>query len=68
MVPEPRPDVVLRPEPVTTELAIIVLDTAETQVVAALRPGSRFHFRIGPEPDFADSSTVLVVDGDSEAR
>jgi len=68
VVPEPRPDVVLRPEPVTTELAIIVLDTAETQVVAALRPGSRFHFRIGPEPDFADSSTVLVVDGDSEAR
>jgi hypothetical protein len=59
VVPEPRP------EPSTAEHAIIVLDTAETQVVAALRPGSKFHFRIGPEPDFADSSTVLVVDGDA---
>ncbi|MEV4051819.1 hypothetical protein AB0J55_11590 [Amycolatopsis sp. NPDC049688] len=68
VVPEPRPDVVLRPEPVTTELAIIVLDTAENQVIAAVRPGSRFHFRIGPEPEFADSSTVLVVDGERDAR
>ncbi|MDQ7807090.1 hypothetical protein Q5425_25395 [Amycolatopsis sp. A133] len=67
VVPEPRPDVVLRPEPITSELAIIVLDTAENQVIAAVRPGSRFHFRIGPEPDFADSSTVLVVDGDGNA-
>ena len=66
VVPEPRPDVVFRPEPKTTELAIIVLDTAETKVVAAFRPGSKFHFRIGPEPDFADSSTVLVVDGDAD--
>jgi len=66
VVPEPRPDVVLRPEPKTTELAIIVLDTAETQVIAAVRPGSRFHFRIGPQPDFADSSTVLVVDGEAD--
>ncbi|MGW4064364.1 LysM peptidoglycan-binding domain-containing protein [Amycolatopsis sp. NPDC004747] len=68
VVPEPRPDVVLRPEPKTTELAIIVLDTAETQVIAAVRPGSRFHFRIGPQPDFADSSTVLVVDGERDAQ
>jgi hypothetical protein len=67
VVPEPRPDVVLRPEPVTTELAIIVLDTAENQVIAAVRPGSRFPFRIGPEPEFADSSTVLVVDGERDA-
>ncbi|WP_033260948.1 LysM peptidoglycan-binding domain-containing protein [Amycolatopsis vancoresmycina] len=67
VVPEPRPDVVLRPEPVTTELAIIVLDTAENQVIAAVRPGSRFHVRIGPEPEFADSSTVLVVDGERDA-
>ncbi|MGW5747682.1 LysM peptidoglycan-binding domain-containing protein [Amycolatopsis sp. NPDC003861] len=66
VVPEPRPDVVFRPEPKTTELAIIVLDTAETQVIAAVRPGSRFHFRIGPEPDFADASTVLVVDGEGD--
>ncbi|SEC67806.1 hypothetical protein SAMN04489727_4658 [Amycolatopsis tolypomycina] len=66
VVPEPRPDVVFRPEPKTTELAIIVLDTAETQVIAAVRPGSRFHFRIGPEPDFADSPTVLVIDGDAD--
>ncbi|MDX3195028.1 hypothetical protein PV458_42080 [Streptomyces sp. MN03-5084-2B] len=66
VVPEPRPDVVLRPEPKTTELAIIVLDTAETQVIAAVRPGSRFHFRIGPQPDFADSSTVLVIDGEGD--
>ncbi|MEV6448676.1 hypothetical protein [Amycolatopsis sp. NPDC051716] len=66
VVPEPRPDVVLRPEPKTTELAIIVLDTAENQVIAAVRPGSRFHFRIGPQPDFADSATVLVVDGEGD--
>ncbi|MGW3966573.1 LysM peptidoglycan-binding domain-containing protein [Amycolatopsis sp. NPDC005003] len=66
VVPEPRPDVVLPPEPKTTELAIIVLDTADTQVIAAVRPGSRFHFRIGPQPDFADSSTVLVVDGEGD--
>jgi hypothetical protein len=60
------PPEVLYPEPITTELAIIVLDTAETQVVAAVRPGSRFHFRIGGKPDFADSSTVLVVDDESD--
>ncbi|MFF1614030.1 LysM peptidoglycan-binding domain-containing protein [Amycolatopsis sp. NPDC058278] len=66
VVPEPRPDVVLRPEPITAEHAIIVLDTAETQVIAAVRPGSRFHFRIGPQPDFADSATVLVVDGEGD--
>ncbi|MEV6625729.1 hypothetical protein AB0M83_40555 [Amycolatopsis sp. NPDC051106] len=60
------PPEVLHPEPVTTELAIIVLDTAETQVVAAVRPGSRFHFRLGGKPDFADSSTVLVVDDESD--
>ncbi|WP_410570791.1 LysM peptidoglycan-binding domain-containing protein [Amycolatopsis sp. cmx-4-61] len=66
VVPEPRPDVVFRPEPITTELAIIVLDTAETQVIAAVGPGSRFHFRIGGRPEFADSSTVLVVDGEGE--
>jgi hypothetical protein len=36
-------------------------------VIAAVRPGSRFHFRIGPEPEFADSSTVLVVDGERDA-
>ncbi|KDN17093.1 LysM peptidoglycan-binding domain-containing protein [Amycolatopsis rifamycinica] len=65
VVPEPRPDVVFRPEPVTTELAIIVLDRADT-LIAAVRPGSRFPFRIGPEPDFADSSTVLVVDGEGD--
>ncbi|WIX91987.1 hypothetical protein [Amycolatopsis sp. DG1A-15b] len=66
VVPEPRPDVVLRPEPITAEHAIIVLDTAETQVIAAVRPGSRFHFRIGPQPDFADSATVLVVDDEGD--
>jgi hypothetical protein len=60
------PPEVLYPEPITTELSIIVLDTAETQVVAAVRPGSRFHFRIGGKPDFADSSTVLVVDDESD--
>jgi hypothetical protein len=60
------PPEVLHPEPVTTELAIIVLGTAETQVVAAVRPGSRFPFRLGGKPDFADSSTVLVVDGEAE--
>jgi hypothetical protein len=66
VVPEPRPDVVLRPEPITAEHAIIVLDTADTQVIAAVRPGSRFHFRIGPQPDFADAATVLVVDGEGD--
>lgn len=54
------------PEPVTTELAIIVLGTAETQVVAAVRPSSRFHFRLGGKPDFADSSTVLVDDDEGD--
>ncbi|SEF23387.1 hypothetical protein SAMN05421837_102146 [Amycolatopsis pretoriensis] len=66
VLPIPIVPEVLRPEPPTTELAIIVLDTAETQVVAAVRPGSRFHFRLGGKPDFADGSTVLVVDGESE--
>ncbi|MFJ7213779.1 hypothetical protein [Amycolatopsis sp. NPDC098790] len=65
-LPIPVVPEVLRTEPVTTELSIIVLDTAETQVVAAVRPGSRFHFRLGGKPDFADDSTVLVVDGESE--
>jgi hypothetical protein len=60
------PEVLRPPEPITTELAIIVLDTAETQVIAAVRPGSRFHFRLGGKPDFADDSTVLVVDGESD--
>lgn len=66
VLPIPIVPEVLLPEPPTTELAIIVLDTAETQVVAAVRPGSRFHFRLGGKPDFADGSTVLVVDGESE--
>ncbi|MEV6873148.1 hypothetical protein [Amycolatopsis sp. NPDC051128] len=66
VVPRPRPDtapeVLLRDEPITAEHSIIVLDTAGTQVIAAIRPGTRFHFRLGQEPGFADSSTVLVVD------
>ncbi len=65
-LPIPVVPEVLRPEPITTELSIIVLDTAETQVIAAVRPGSRFHFRLGGKPDFADDSTVLVVDGESD--
>jgi hypothetical protein len=68
VVPQPRPDVVLRDEPITAEHAIIVLDTAETQVVAAIRPGSQFRFRLDREPGFADSSTVLVVDDESDRR
>ncbi|RSM39041.1 hypothetical protein DMA12_31060 [Amycolatopsis balhimycina DSM 5908] len=62
VVPEPRPDVVLRPEPITAEHSIIVLDTAETQVIAAIRPGAQFRFRFEKDPGFANSSTVLVVD------
>ncbi|MGW5714535.1 LysM peptidoglycan-binding domain-containing protein [Amycolatopsis sp. NPDC003865] len=65
-LPIPVVPEVLRPEPITTELSIIVLDTAETQVIAAVRPGSRFHFRLGGKPDFADDATVLVVDGETE--
>lgn len=66
VVPAQRPDFALSQEPITAEHSIIVLDTAETQVIAAVRPGSRFHFRLGPQPDFADSSTVLVVDDESD--
>ncbi|RSD09290.1 hypothetical protein [Amycolatopsis eburnea] len=63
-LPIPVVPEVLRPEPITAEHSIIVLDTAETQVIAAVRPGSRFHFKLGGPPDFADGSTVLVVDDD----
>lgn len=66
VVPEPRPDVVLRPEPITAEHSIIVLDTAETQVIAAIRPGAQFRFRFEKDPGFADSSTVLVVDDEGD--
>ncbi|WP_328616534.1 hypothetical protein OHS18_08350 [Amycolatopsis sp. NBC_00355] len=71
VVPLPRPDqssdrlpVVLRHEPITAEHSIIFFDTADTQVIAAIRPGSQFRFRLGPahEPD----ATVLVVDDESE--
>ncbi|MEQ0564174.1 hypothetical protein ABJI51_34255 [Amycolatopsis sp. NEAU-NG30] len=62
VVPEPRADVVLRPEPITAEHSIFVLDTAGVQVIAAVRPGSRFRVSLDAEPEFADSSTVLVVD------
>jgi len=66
VLPHPRadaaPEVLLRDEPITAEHSIIVLDTADTQVIAAIRPGTRFHFRLGREPGSADSSTVLVVD------
>ncbi|MCR6489263.1 hypothetical protein M8542_41255 [Amycolatopsis sp. OK19-0408] len=63
-LPIPLVPELLRQEPITAEHSIIVLDTAETQVIAAVRPGSRFHFRLGGKPDFADDSTVLVVDQD----
>ncbi|GAB3157546.1 hypothetical protein GCM10027258_66610 [Amycolatopsis stemonae] len=66
VVPEPRPDVVLSPEPITAEHSIIVLDTAETQVIAAIRPGGQFRFRFDKEPGFADSATVLVVDDEGD--
>jgi hypothetical protein len=66
VIPEPRPDVVLRPEPITAEHSIIVLDTAETQVIAAIRPGAQFRFRFEKDPGFADSSTVLVVDDEGD--
>lgn len=64
----PIPVVRLEPreEPITAEHSIIVLDTADTQVIAAIRPGSRFHFKLGARPDFADSSTLLVVDEDGD--
>jgi hypothetical protein len=76
VLPHPRPDEppeylpeVLREEPITAEHSIIVLDTADTQVIAAIRPGSQFRFRLGKvgEPGFADSSTVLVVDDEGDA-
>ncbi|NBH11110.1 hypothetical protein [Amycolatopsis sp. SID8362] len=63
-LPIPVVPEVLRAEPITAEHSIIVLDTADTQVIAAVRPGSRFHFKLGGPPDFADGSTVLVVDDD----
>ncbi|WP_318306958.1 hypothetical protein [Amycolatopsis solani] len=63
-LPIPVVPELLRQEPITAEHSIIVLDTADTQVIAAVRPGSRFHFKLGGPPDFADGSTVLVVDDD----
>lgn len=65
-LPIPVVPAVFQPEPITAEHAIIVLDTAETQVIAAVRPGSRFHFRLGGKPDFVGDSTVLVVDEDDQ--
>jgi hypothetical protein len=70
VLPQPRadaaPEVLLRDEPITAEHSIIVLDTADTQVIAAIRPGTRFHFRLGRESGFADSSTMLVVDEEGD--
>ncbi|MEU0792988.1 hypothetical protein ABZ342_23190 [Amycolatopsis sp. NPDC005961] len=70
VVPEPRPDatpeVLLRQEPITAEHSIIVLDTADTQVIAAIRPGAQFRFRFDKEPGFVDGSTVLVVDDEGD--
>jgi hypothetical protein len=72
VVPLPRPDqssdrlpVVLRHEPITAEHSIIFFDTADTQVIAAIRPGSQFRFRLGPARE-PDAATVLVVDDESE--
>jgi hypothetical protein len=72
VVPLPRPDqssdrlpVVLRHEPITAEHSIIFFDTADTQVIAAIRPGSQFRFRLGPARE-PDATTVLVVDDESE--
>ncbi|UOZ04830.1 LysM peptidoglycan-binding domain-containing protein [Amycolatopsis sp. WQ 127309] len=72
VVPLPRPDqssdrlpVVLRQEPITAEHSIIFFDTADTQVIAAIRPGSQFRFRIGPARE-PDGATVLVVDDESD--
>ncbi|MEA5365152.1 hypothetical protein VA596_36850 [Amycolatopsis sp., V23-08] len=72
VVPLPRPDqssdklpVVLRQEPITAEHSIIFFDTADTQVIAAIRPGSQFRFRVGPARE-PDAATVLVVDDESE--
>jgi len=72
VVPLPRPDqssdklpVVLRQEPITAEHSIIFFDTADTQVIAAIRPGSQFRFRLGPARE-PDAATVLVVDDESE--
>jgi hypothetical protein len=70
VVPEPRPDalpeVLLRQEPITAEHSIIVLENADTQVIAAIRPGAQFRFRFDKEPGFVDSSTVLVVDDEGD--
>ncbi|SFW80361.1 LysM peptidoglycan-binding domain-containing protein [Amycolatopsis australiensis] len=60
------PPEIPRPEPITAEHAIIVLDTADTQVIAAVRPGSRFHFRVGGRPGCAGGSTVLVAEDEGE--
>jgi hypothetical protein len=72
VVPLPRPDaepdrlpVVLRHEPITAEHSIIFFDTADTQVIAAIRPGSQFRFRLGPARE-ADAATVLTVDGEGD--
>jgi hypothetical protein len=76
VLPRPRDSLpeLLRQEPITDGHSFIFLDTADTQVIAAIRPGSRFHFTLGKGgvPDVVDTiagnSTTLVVDGESNGN
>ncbi len=75
VLPRPAPDALpdLWREPVTAEHSFVYLDTADTQVIAAIKPGSKFRFMIGTgeSPGSADSTpsngVMLIVDDESDA-
>ncbi len=78
VVPRPAPDLLatlpaLRREPATAGHSFVYVDTADTQVIAAIKPGARFRFMIG-QGDSADAGeatpsagVMLVVDEESDA-
>lgn len=75
VLPRPAPDAQpdLWREPVTAEHSFVYLDTADTQVIAAIKPGSKFRFMIGAgeSPGSADATpsngVMLIVDDESDA-
>lgn len=75
VLPRPAPDALpeLWREPVTAEHSFVYLDTADTQVIAAIKPGSKFRFMIGKgeNPDSTDATpsngVMLIVDDESDA-
>ena len=74
VLPRPAPDALpdLWREPVTAGHSFVYLDTADTQVIAAIKPGAKFRFMIGhgESTDSADSTpsngVMLIVDDESD--